>query len=132
MSYLEEIKKRGRSANPFFVLMGIDVVSFGDGESRLEMDVRPDMMNGAGFLQGGIFTALADESMALALFTVLDDGARIATISENTTYLRGVKEGRITARGRVSKTGRHFAFVEGWVEKDEEMLSKTSASFAII
>jgi len=43
MSYLEKIKKEGRSANPFFCLMGIDVVSVEPGESGSELQVRPDM-----------------------------------------------------------------------------------------
>jgi acyl-CoA thioesterase len=71
MGYLEEIQSRGRDANPFFRLMGIDVDSFCRGEAELSMDVRPDMLNGVGWLQGGLFTALCDEAMALALFTVI-------------------------------------------------------------
>jgi acyl-CoA thioesterase len=80
MSYLEEIRRRGRDANPFFQLMGIEIGTYGNGEAELFMPVRPNMHNGAGWLQGGLFTALCDEAMALALFTVLEEGAGIATI----------------------------------------------------
>lgn len=133
MGYLEEIRSRGRDANPFFGLMGIDVVSFGEGEAELSMDVRPDMLNGVGWLQGGIYAALCDEAMALALFTTLNEGERIATISENTSYLQGVRNGKVTAKGRVIKKGRYVAFTDGCVKKtDGEVLSKTEASFTII
>jgi hypothetical protein len=60
MSYLGELRKKGREANPFFKMMGIEAVSFGDGKAELRMEVRPDMLNGAGWMQGGIYTALAD------------------------------------------------------------------------
>lgn len=133
MGYLEEIQSRGRDANPFFRLMGIDVDSFGEGEAKLSMDVRPEMLNGAGWLQGGLFTALCDEAMALALFTVLEEGERIATISESTSFLLGVRKGRVVAEGRVVKKGRHVAFTEGTVADAEgHILSQTSASFTVI
>jgi acyl-CoA thioesterase len=114
MGYLEEIKRRGRAANSFFLLMGIDVHSFGHGQAELSMEVRPDMLNGAGWLQGGLYTALCDEAMALALYTSLKAGERIATISESTSYLEGIKSGKIIATGNVIKKGRQVAFTEGY------------------
>ena len=106
MSYLDGIKRMGPAANPFFLLMGIDVCSFGNGQAELSMEVRPDMLNGAGWLQGGLYTALCDEAMALALFTSLSEGECIATISESTSYLQGVRGGKILAIGKVIKKGR--------------------------
>jgi len=132
MGYLEEIKSRGREANPFFVLMGIDVESFGNGKAMLSMSVRQDMLNGVGWLQGGLYAALCDEAMALALYTVLEERERIATISENTSYLQGVRSGKICAEAQVIRKGRQVAFTQGCV-KDAEgaLLSQTWASFAI-
>ena len=97
MSYLEKIKNEGRRANPFFCLMGIDVVSVEAGKAVLRMEVRPDMCNGVGWLQGGMFTALADEAMALALYPVLSPHEGIATISESTSFIRGVRDGVVLA-----------------------------------
>jgi uncharacterized protein (TIGR00369 family) len=135
MGYLEEIKARGRAANPFLLLMGIVVDSFGNGQAELSMQVRPDMLNGVGWLQGGLYTALCDEAMALALYTALENGERIATISESTSYLEGVRNGMIIANGRVVKKGKNVAFTEGCVKKacgDEAVLTQTRASFTII
>jgi acyl-CoA thioesterase len=134
MSYLEEIKQSGRKANPFFLLMGIELGSFGDGQAELFMEVRSEMQNGAGWLQGGLFTAICDEAMALALFTVLEKDENIANISESTSFLQGVKCGEITAIGRVIKKGRHIAFADGNVKKSEDgtLLSETMASFAVM
>ena len=135
MGYLEDIKARGRAANPFFLLMGIVVDSFGDGQAELSMHVRPDMLNGVGWLQGGLYTALCDEAMALALYTALENGESIATISESTSYLEGARSGKIIAKGRVVKKGRHVAFTEGCVKKahgDEAVLTQTRASFTVI
>ena len=132
MSYIEEIERRGRDANPFFRLMGIDIGDYGDGRAELYMTVRPDMHNGVGWLQGGLYTALCDEAMALALFTVLDTEAAIATISQGTSFLQGVRSGRISAAGEVVKSGRSVAFMRGRVSSEAgDALAECTASFAI-
>ena len=135
MSYFEEIKKRGRDVNPFFVMMGIDVVSIGEGTAQLSMKVRSDMLNGVGWMQGGIFTAMADEAMALALYTVISPGERIATISETTSFLKGAKNEVLVATGRVVRKGRRVAFAESEVRKETsegEILARCAAAFAIL
>jgi acyl-CoA thioesterase len=135
MSYFEELKRRGRDANPYFVMMGIEVDSIGEGTARLSMRVRPDMQNGVGWMQGGIFTGLADEAMALALYSVLSPGEGIATISETTSFLKGARDELLVATGRVVRRGRRVAFTEGEVRKDTEegeVLARCAAAFAIL
>ena len=134
VGYIDDIKRVGRDANPFFTLMGIVVDEFGDGQARLSMDVRPDMLNGAGWLQGGVYVALADEAIALALYTRLADNEEIATIDEHTSFIKGVNTGTVTATGRVIRKGRRVAFADGEVRSaaDGTLLSRTSASFAVI
>lgn len=134
MGYIEELRRVGRAANPFFTLMGIDPSEFGDGHARLTMDVRPDMLNGAGWLQGGMYVALADEAIALALYTLLTDDEKIATIDEHTSFIKGINTGTIVATGRVIRKGRRVAFAQGEVHSvaDGTLLSRTSTSFAVI
>jgi acyl-CoA thioesterase len=132
MSDIEEIARMGRDANPFFRLMGIDVGNYGNGRAELFMNVRPDMHNGVGWLQGGLYTALCDEAMALALFSVLDEGVAIATISECTSFLQGARSGRIRAEAEVVKRGRSVAFMRGQISSEEgSTLAESTASFAI-
>jgi len=134
MSYLENIKKDGRLANPFFCLTGIDIVKADPGNAILTMTVRPDMHNGVGWLQGGMLVAIADEAMALALYPLLEKNEGIATITESTSFIRGVRKGSILAEARVIKKGRRVAFMEAevWADDGEKtLLSRTSASFAI-
>ncbi|NMB78237.1 MAG: PaaI family thioesterase [Methanomicrobiales archaeon] len=134
MNYLQRITTEGQSANPFFCLMGIDVASVGDGTAVLKMTIRPDMYNGVGWLQGGMLAAIADEAMALALYTRLAEGEGIATISESTSFIRGVREGTILAEAQVIRKGRRVAFMESIVRMDNSektVLARTTASFAV-
>jgi len=109
MSYIEDIRSLGRDANPFFRLMGINLGPLGKGVAELSMPVRPDMLNGVGWLQGGLFTALSDEAMALALFTVLDEGEGIATISESTSFLQGIHDCFIAGFNHAGDVGHRAA-----------------------
>ncbi len=134
MSYLENIRQHGRSANPFFCQMGINIISYAEGAAVLDMRVRPDMHNGVGWLQGGMLVALADEAIALALYTLLKDNEGIATISESTSFIKGVREGVIVAKAKVIRKGRRVAFAEAevFLENGEKvMLSRTTAAFAV-
>jgi len=133
MSYIEEIKSKGSGANPYFGLMGIEVQDFGDGQAELTLRVRGDMLNGAGWLQGGVYVSLADEAMALAIFTELEEKKGIATISESTDYYRGINSGILTAKGRIIKKTRKLIFAEGITcsEDESQVYSKTTASFLI-
>jgi uncharacterized protein (TIGR00369 family) len=133
-NYLDRIRNEGSRANPFFCQMGIEVVSANEGNAVLQMAVRPDMHNGVGWLQGGLLVALADEAMALAIYTQLLEGEGIATISESTSFLKGVREGIVVAEGRVIRKGRRVAFCEAevWTGNAPKILvSRTSAAFAV-
>jgi len=135
MTYIEDIGRIGRKANPFFCLMGIDPVSYGDGRAELTMEVRPDMLNGVGWMQGGVYVSLIDEAMALAMMTVIGDDEGIATVSETTQFVKGVRDGRVSAKAHVVRAGRKIIFAEGFafIEGNEtEILARTTASFSRI
>jgi uncharacterized protein (TIGR00369 family) len=91
------------------------------------------MLNGEDFLQGGLFTALADEAMVLAIYPLLDPEERIATISESTTFMSGAQEGVLIGTGRVLKKGRPVIFAEGDVtmEGSDRILSRSTATFMV-
>lgn len=134
MSYLDDIGKSGQKANPFFCLMGIEPRTWGEGKACLEMKVRPDMTNGEGWLQGGMYSSLVDEAMALAIYTLLDEGQMIATISSTTTFLRGVRAGEfIVSEAWVIRRGKQIIFTEGRVcsADGETELARCSASFVV-
>ena len=135
MSYVEDIRAKGRDVNPFFRLMGVNLGEIGKDGATLTMQVRPDMQNGEGWMQGGIFTALADEAMVLALYAQMPPEEGLATISESTTFLKGARDGLLVATGKVVRKGRRVAFAEGEVRMggvQGELLARCTAAFAIV
>ncbi len=136
MGYIKAIEENGEDANPFFVMMGIEILSYEDGTATLSMKIRPDMLNGSGWLQGGVYVALADEAMALALSTTLDEKQEwIATTTESSNFLRGANGGTLHVTGNVVRRGRHTSFCEATVRIDGpagKICTTTTAAFAVI
>lgn len=46
--------------------LGIRLISIGEGYSKIQMEIRDEMLNGLGIVHGGIPFALADSAFALA------------------------------------------------------------------
>jgi len=136
MGYIEAIEEKGQEANPFFVMMGIEILSYEEGTTTLSMKIRPDMLNGSGWLQGGVYVALADEAMALALSTLLDENQEwIATTTESSSFLRGANTGTLHVTGNVVRRGRHTSFCEATVRlggPTGKICTTTTAAFAVI
>jgi uncharacterized protein (TIGR00369 family) len=91
---------------PVSRLLGLRLVSFGEGEAVFEMEVAPEHANPMGTLQGGVICALADAAMGMAYASRLEEGETFTTLELKTNYLRQVVDGSLTATGRVVHAGR--------------------------
>lgn len=132
--YAERIAAIGAAANPTFMTLGITPVSWGGGEAVLKMTAADRFQNGIGFLQGGFYVILADESIALAILAELDPEQGTTTISETTEFIRGTKNDEIFAVAKIIRKGRRIIFAEAEVRRgsiDGDLLSKTTASYLI-
>jgi uncharacterized protein (TIGR00369 family) len=96
-SYLDRLRAEGEGANPFFAMMGVRVDRMDGGAGELSVPVEPRFCNGEGWVQGGLYAALADEAIVLAIYQTLGADETIATITESTSFLRGVNGGSLRA-----------------------------------
>jgi len=108
------------------VLLGFDVESFGDGKAVLFLDVKPHHRQIHGVVHGGILAAMVDTAAALAAYSVLPQGAEIATVQLSINYLAPVPEGRVRAAGKVLRVGRNFVVTECEVLNDGGALAATA------
>ena len=134
-AYAEAVKNLGARANNTFMTLGIEPVSFGNGEAVLSLQVTEKLHNGAGVLQGGIFVVLSDEAMALAIHGEMEAGENAVTVSETTEFIRGIADGTIEAHAKITKKGRRIIFAEAEVQesgKSGRVLSRTVASFMVV
>jgi uncharacterized protein (TIGR00369 family) len=93
-------------------LLGFHVESLAPGRAVLTMQVRELHKQIHDVVHGGVLAALADTAAAIAAYTVVPQGAELATIELKINYLSAVPGGKIRAEGKVLRAGRNFVVTE--------------------
>ncbi|ELP67793.1 PaaI family thioesterase [Streptomyces turgidiscabies] len=92
------------ASQPFSALLGARLTAFGEGEARLEVDIRDDLRQQNGFLHGGVLAYAADNTLTIAAATVA--GARLLTAGFSIDYLRPAEGELLRAHAWVVRAGR--------------------------
>jgi uncharacterized protein (TIGR00369 family) len=101
-----------------------------EGWIRIGFDGKRDFCNPAGFIQGGILTAMLDDTMGPAVFTMTDGKLYTATITMTVNFLSPARPGPIIGEAKVTQLGRTVAFVEGRLTAADGMLLATATTSA--
>jgi 1,4-dihydroxy-2-naphthoyl-CoA hydrolase len=99
-------------AMPFAIALGVVLESAAAGEVRGRLAWSPERCTAGGLLHGGALMALADSVGGICAFLNLPPGAETMTISSSTAFMRGVREGTVTAIARPLHTGRTVTVVQ--------------------
>ena len=113
---------------PIADLIGLRLVSAGDGESVFELDASERHANPMGTLHGGILCDLADAAMGMAFASTLADDETFATLELKINFTRPFWTGRLIARGKVLSRGRTVGLTECDVVDDRERLIARASS----
>jgi acyl-CoA thioesterase len=90
---------------PFNQHLGLRLVRLHRDGISIACTLRPELMNGAGVLHGGVTATLADAAVGMALARHLGRPRAAATVEMKINYLRPVVHGKITARAHLVKVG---------------------------
>ncbi len=102
-----------RDSMPLFALLGVELLEAAPELVTARLDYRPELCTAGGLLHGGALMALADGCGGVCAFLSLPDGAiGTATIESKTNFLRGVREGAVTASTRPLHAGRTTIVIE--------------------
>jgi uncharacterized protein (TIGR00369 family) len=118
---------------PFAVTLGMELVSatLDDVVGRLAW--REELCTTGGALHGGAIIGLADNLGGVCAYLNLPAGAGTATISSSTNFMRGVREGYITATARPLRVGRTVIVVQTELRDDKGRLAAaTTQAQAVI
>lgn len=134
-SYLKAVLQPGQCANLLLKTLGGHVVRAEHGEAEIAIPASPDFCQGGGLVGGGILATLADEAMAHAVLTLLDDETYTVTLDMTIHYLRAARsqEGRtLVAHATLVKRGRTVMVAESRVSDDDgRLLATASATFLL-
>ncbi|HOD97715.1 MAG TPA: PaaI family thioesterase [Syntrophales bacterium] len=131
--YLDNIRAGIKGLNPFMDFIGIEPLEIKEGFARFRLPVRPEYLQGAGRLQGGLMVALADEAIAHAMVTTLDDREGLTTIELKSNFLAAVSSGAVTATATVFKKGQSLIIGDCLLTDDRgRNVCRVSATFLLL
>jgi uncharacterized protein (TIGR00369 family) len=101
-----------------------------DGWVRIAFDARPEFCNPAGFIQGGILSAMLDDTMGPAVFVKTEGRLFTATISMTVSYFAPARVGPIVGEAIVVQLGKTVGFMEGRLMDEAGLLLATATTNA--
>ena len=93
---------------PFNSLIGIRLLRVHADGVTIECKLKPEIMNGAGMLHGGVTATLADSAVGIAIMRHFNGERKITTVELKVNYFRPVISDRVTARARLRRIGNHL------------------------
>ena len=118
---------------PFADLNGVEISAASPDAVVGHLDWTEDRCTVGGLMHGGALMTLADSLGAVAAFFHLPEGASTATVTSNTSLLRGLREGRATGTSTVINAGRRFITVRtDVVDVEGRLLSTTTQVQAVL
>jgi len=104
-----------------------------EGWIRIGFDGRKEFCNPAGSVQGGILSAMLDETMGPAVFVMTEGKLYTATITMTVNFLAPAKPGLIVGEANVTQLGKTIAFVEGkLMAEDGRVLATATTTLRLI
>ena len=88
-------------------LYGLEVLALSDEEVTARVPVRDEIKQPAGLVHGGVFASIAESIASTATYlAVSDDGRTAQGLSNQTSFLRPIRDGKIHAIARRRHRGR--------------------------
>jgi uncharacterized protein (TIGR00369 family) len=80
---------------------------------KVGFDGKPDFLNPAGNIQGGILSAMLDDTMGPIVVAATVGAAFPTTIDLHVHFIRPVKPGPISVTAEITNMGKQLVFLEG-------------------
>ena len=101
-----------------------------EGWVRIGFDGKAEFCNPAGFVQGGMLSAMLDDTMGPAVFVMTEGRLYTATITMTINFLAPAKPGPIIGEAKVTQLGKTIAFVEGRLMSEDGAVLATATTSA--
>ena len=130
LDFLRELKNGDMP--PVAKLLGWEAIDLRPGYAKVRFVARPEFCNPTGAIQGGLLTAMLDDSMGPAAFTLLNAGQFAPTLEIKVNFLRGAAPGILIGEGRVSHRTKRVFFLEGKLSTEDGEVVATATATALI
>lgn len=100
------------------------------GRVRIGFEGRPEFCNPAGFIQGGLLSAMLDDTMGPAVLVYTNGAVYAPTISMTVNFLAPARVGKLIGEARVSQLGKTIAFIEASLTDEKGTVVATATATA--
>lgn len=118
---------------PWVLALGLRVEACEAGEARLRLPFSPALVRVGGTVCGQALMAAADTAMVIAISSSLGGFRPMATVSQNTSFMRAISGVDVEIVARVLKPGRSLVFgeIEMRAAGDERLSSHVTTTYAL-
>jgi uncharacterized protein (TIGR00369 family) len=103
--------------------LGLELLEVGEEHVRARMQVRPELLQPAGLVHGGVFASIAESICSMATWVAVQgDGQTAQGLSNQTSFLRPITSGTIHAHARRRHRGRTTWVWECDITDDDDRL----------
>src|ERR1700704_3812808 len=123
-----------RPFSPSSELLGLKILSTDAeaGTMETEFKATAQFVNAAGGIQGGVITAMLDNTMLYAGVAYLKGTHVLPTLEIRTSFMRPAFVGPLFGTGKLVYRGRDFVFLEGSLRDEDAKLIATATALARI
>ena len=127
---IEEIKKEFENS-PYLRHLGVEILTFEEGDVKIKLAVQNYLLNKKGTLHGGVYASLLDFIQSMHLCSVTK--TRCAVISSTVHFTAPVTTGIIYAEASIISKGYKTAFIEGILRDSKgNLVSKGTGTYKLI
>jgi uncharacterized protein (TIGR00369 family) len=132
---LQAILKGQLPRPPITALLGLRLVSVGEGVAVFRCTPDESVYNPIGLVHGGLVCTLLDSAAGCAVHTLLPAGVGYSSIEIKVSFLAPVTadSGTLEAEGRALRVGRQVAFAEAHARTaDGKLVGHATSSLAVM
>lgn len=103
--------------------MGVTILTASSDEVTCAWEVTEKHHQGYGIVHGGVHCGVVETLASIgAALVALPRGQRVVGLENNTSFIRAVRSGRLTAKARPVTRGRTTQVWEAWIRDEQENL----------
>ncbi len=132
---LESANQRlGEVFAPWIQTLDLQIDALDDEGLTMRLPYRDELCRSGNIICGQALMALIDTCMVFVCYTGLGRYSNVATVGQNTSFLRPARHSDVLAQGKVIKAGRSLVFGEVtlFTESDGKTVCTGTSTYAVI
>ncbi len=119
--------------SPYYVHTSMEIKEIDWGHCLMQLAVQEKHLQPYGMVHGGVYAAMVDAAAYWAVFTQLDDNAKMITIDLKLNYLGSASNGLLFAKGKSIKLGKTLGIGEASIRDEaDKLLTHGTATFMVL